>query len=111
MASRKRGLAGERTEPALVRRNTRILNGKRMDTKEHAHEHLLRRLKLPQWYGRNLDALSDCLGDIGQPTTILFRNTQPLCESLGEYGVRLIDVFTRAAQDNEQITLILRERF
>ena len=111
MASRERGPAGERTEPALERRNIRILNGKRMDTKEHAHEHLLRRLRLPKWYGRNLDALSDCLGEIGRPTTIIFRNTQPLCEFLGEYGTRMIDVFTRAAQENDCIHFILRERF
>ena len=82
-----------------------------METRDHAHEHLLRRLKLPQWYGQNLDALSDCLGEIGQPTTILFRNTQPLCEALGEYGARMIGVFTRAAQENNRIHLILRERF
>lgn len=82
-----------------------------MSTKERAHDHLARRLKLPNWYGRNLDALSDCLGEISEPTTILFRNTARLKESLGDYGARLLSVLTDAAEANENITLVKRERF
>ena len=43
--------------------NLRVLNGKRMDTRDHAHAHLARRLRLPVYYGNNLDALNDCLTD------------------------------------------------
>ena len=95
-------------ETALAIRRVRILNGNRMETKESAHEHLARRLRLPNWYGRNLDALNDCLGEIGEPTTILFRNAARLPETLGAYGERMLFVLKQAAEANERITLVLR---
>lgn len=88
----------------------RIINGKRMDSREHAHAHLVRRLHLPQYYGRNLDALSDCLSEIGRPTTILVRNAASLRESLGDYGSRLLAVLDDAAKKNGLLTILLRER-
>ena len=32
--------------------------------KEHLHDTLLKELELPEWYGRNLDALYDCLTEL-----------------------------------------------
>lgn len=40
-----------------------ILNAEFMDTKENAHEYLKRQLDLPEYYGKNLDALHDCLSE------------------------------------------------
>ncbi len=82
-----------------------------MESRESAHEHIMRRLRLPQWYGRNLDALHDCLGEIGRPTTILVRNTLLLQQNLGDYGGRLLALFKDAASENENIRLVLHERF
>ncbi|MEA4940804.1 MAG: barstar family protein [Christensenella sp.] len=87
----------------------RVLNGKRMDSREHAHAHLARRLRLPSYYGNNLDALNDCLGEIVEPTRILLRNASHLRESLGEYGERLIAVLAEAAERNPSVTFVLRE--
>ena len=39
------------------------------------HEYLARELAFPDYYGCNLDALYDCLGDIFVPTTIRIRRT------------------------------------
>jgi len=89
----------------------RILNGKRMDTREHAHAHLVCRLHLPSYYGSNLDALNDCLGEIGKPTKILLRNASHLRESLGEYGERLIAVLAEASERNSSVTFVIREFF
>ena len=88
-----------------------ILNGKRMDTRERAHAHLAKRLHLPPHYGGNLDALNDCLGEIGKPTRILLRNTVFLRVSLGDYGERILNVLTETAAKNEQITFEFREGF
>lgn len=82
-----------------------------MDTKEHAHAHLAKRLRLPTYYGNNLDALADCLGEIGAPTRITLRNVAFLKEFLGGYGDRLIGVLRDAAQNSDQITFVPRERF
>lgn len=87
----------------------RILNGKKMDTREHAHRHIERRLRFPEWYGGNLDALHDCLGQITKPTTILVRNCRYLRENLGEYGARMIVLLQETTKENPNIRLILHE--
>ena len=40
---------------------TVTLDGRFMTTRDNAHEHLAQQLKLPDWYGRNFDALYDLL--------------------------------------------------
>jgi ribonuclease inhibitor len=90
---------------------TLTLNARRMSTRELAHAHLKERLCLPEWYGSNLDALSDCLGEIGRPTRIIVRFIPHLEQSLGEYGVRLIQVLQKAAVENENLRLTLRIGF
>ena len=38
--------------------------------KKKAHNYLKKALRLPDYYGKNLDALYDCLGEIGEETVI-----------------------------------------
>ena len=40
------------------------INGARLTTEESVHEALALALELPEWYGRNLDALHDCLTEL-----------------------------------------------
>ncbi|MDP3448882.1 MAG: barstar family protein [Eubacteriales bacterium] len=88
-----------------------VFNAKRMTTRALAHAHLKQRLKLPDWYGSNLDALNDCLSEIGQPTRIIVRCMPHLEQALGEYGVRLIQVLQKAAAENKNLRLTLRIGF
>ncbi len=85
------------------------LNARRMTTRELAHAHIKERLRLPQWYGNNLDALNDCLGEIGVPTRIVLRFSPLLERQLGEYSRKLIGVFERAADENENLSVTLRK--
>ena len=39
------------------------------------HQYLAAELGFPEYYGHNLDALADCLGDIFEPTAICIRRT------------------------------------
>ena len=47
-----------------------LLNGA-----EITHEILAEKLGFPPYYGRNLDALHDCLTDIAEDTAIILQNS------------------------------------
>lgn len=41
-----------------------VLDARKMPTRDEAHEYLKMILELPEYYGKNLDALYDCLCDM-----------------------------------------------
>ena len=75
-----------------------IIDGQRMTTGEETHRYLERALRLPPYYGHNLDALYDCLGDLGQNVYIILINGDLLDSNLGEYAQKLRAVFTDASR-------------
>ena len=95
----------------MANKRVYVLSGRRMDTREHAHAHLKKRLRLPEWYGNNLDALCDCLGEINEPSVILIRHAGALRESLGEYGGKLLSVLSAMTGENPNITLVVHKKF
>lgn len=80
-----------------------IIDGERINDREMLHDILKASLKLPVWYGRNLDALYDCLTDIQEETQIRILHEELLKEHLGSYAVSLIGTIRTAAQDNFRI--------
>ncbi len=50
-----------------------ILEGKRLKGREETHDYLARMLEFPEYYGRNLDALYDCLSELPRETAIILR--------------------------------------
>ena len=68
------------------------------------HVYLAYRLELPAHYGRNLDALHDLLGEIGEDTRIELTGA-PASEEMAAYLPRLARVLEDAAQENEHIRL------
>ena len=87
------------------------LNARRMTSREQAHAHLKERLRLPDWYGNNLDALNDCLGEICAPTQIIVRFSPMLEQNLGDYGAKIIRVLEQAAQENINLKVTLKPWF
>lgn len=77
-----------------------ILDGRLMTSKEALYLHLNRVLALPNHFGNNLDALWDVLNEGTEPTEILFSNTDLAQKQLGDYGVKLVNLFERLAQQN-----------
>ena len=65
-----------------------ILDGRTVDSRETLHQRLSELLHLPVWYGRNLDALHDCLTELREPVTLrvclLYTSRRPLCNAAGE---------------------------
>ncbi len=74
------------------------LDGRRMTDRRQTHRYLAMALRFPVYYGRNLDALADCLGEFCGNTILVLRNAEAMRQSLGEYGDRLIGVFSDVAK-------------
>lgn len=74
-----------------------ILDGRDMDNRAQLHQQLREKLDLPDHYGRNLDALNDCLGEL-RDVRITLRYAQAMVNSLGAYGLQVLEVFRQAQQ-------------
>ena len=72
------------------------------------HDYLKEMLALPEYYGKNLDALFDCLTELDQPTRLEISNPDCLI-SLGHYGEALISTFRDAALENPNLELVYSE--
>ena len=86
-----------------------VLDEKRFKGRSRAHAYLKEKLKLPDYYGRNLDALYDCLGEIMEETVIVVPKIIQNKEYLGEYGQTMLRVFRDAAEENPALTVQFKE--
>ncbi len=87
---------------------TVILDGTAMHDRQAAHSHLAQRLALPDYYGRNLDALYDLLTQIGTDTELVLRDSDALVKTLGRYGKALMDTLADAAKENPHLKLTVQ---
>lgn len=79
-----------------------ILDASKMVSRQEAHAHLREQLSLPAYYGKNLDALYDCLTDLAD-TTVVFVD---MCRAEGTYFDRVLQVFWEAAEDNPHLQIL-----
>lgn len=79
------------------------LNGKKMTDRSSAHVYIASKLGFPDYYGKNLDALADCVSEFCLDKYIRFSHFDEAENNLGEYARRLTEVFTDIAQDNPRI--------
>lgn len=79
------------------------LNGKKMTDKETAHEYIAKKLGFPEYYGKNLDALADCLWECCLDRYIRFNHFEEAEANLGEYAEMLLAVFTDVAEESTRI--------
>ena len=71
-----------------------ILNGAVMTSRAEAHAEIARVLELPDYYGANLDALWDVLGDLEGEITLI--HADALRGFLGLYGEKLLKTLQEA---------------
>ncbi len=81
------------------------LSGNKMTSKEVLHTYLAKKLAFPAYYGKNLDALYDCLTERDTPLHITVTYTERLKEQLGDYSEAFLQTLQDAAKENELITL------
>jgi ribonuclease inhibitor len=79
------------------------LDSRKMTSISETHIYLKRKLRLPSYYGSNLDALWDTLSTRSEPVQINLLNQFKLSGLLGDYGERLIRVFIEAAETNHNL--------
>ena len=80
-----------------------------MYTVQASHAELIRKLHLPRYYGKNLDALWDVLSTIHENTEIFLANPTAMLNALDTYGARMLIVFFDAASDNPFVTFELTQ--
>ena len=83
-----------------------VLDGLEIESLEAVHDRFAQALNLPEWYGRNLDALFDCLTDLKEPVTVRLLHQKALEDRLGRRGRALARLLRRAAAENPQVTLL-----
>ena len=82
-----------------------LLDGNAILNREMLHDTLAIGLCLPPWYGRNLDALYDCLTDVREETVVVLRDRATLEEHLGGYGCSFLRLLEEVSRENPHIRL------
>ena len=83
------------------------LDGRQMTSRDAAHDHLKAQLMLPEYYGRNLDALYDVLTERGEETTIVVCYSDEMQAHLGGYAVALLETLHQASEINPALNIII----
>ena len=81
---------------------TLYLNGALFGNGNQIHNYLANQLSFPTYYGRNLDALYDCLTERGEDTTLVLQNWP----EEGPFA-RFLPVFLDAAAQNPHLHIEL----
>ena len=76
------------------------LDVRQLQQKEAAHRYLKQALKLPAYYGCNLDALYDCLTEL-DTTELRFVNL----EAGESYFAKLLPIFQEAQEANPRLKI------
>ena len=79
-----------------------ILDGNILADAAKVHDYLMEMLDFPEYYGKNLDALHDCLTDLEDVEIVI---TAP--EEDGAIFQRILRVFKASENENDSIKLIL----
>ena len=75
----------------------------RLGTPDAVYDYLAAELRFPAYFGRNLDALHDCLTDIGAPTRLILTGTEaPVAQ-------RFLPVLRDAAKQNRYLSVEVHE--
>ncbi len=75
----------------------------RLDTADAIYDYLAAELRFPAYFGRNLDALHDCLTDISVPTRLILTGAFAPCAQ------RFLPVLKDAAKHNRYLSVEIHE--
>ena len=69
-----------------------------MERKEQSHKYLKEKLELPEHYGENLDALYDCLTEMGKTEIYVLHGD-------AVNGKRVVRVLLAAEKENDELSV------
>ena len=82
---------------------TIILDGTEIISMSDIHNIFSEELNFPEYYGRNLDALYDCLSDVSEEVEIIIENKAEMEEDLGVSFERLCSLLDDISEEYENI--------
>jgi len=82
-----------------------VIECSEINDRRDLHRQLAEKLKLPPWYGMNLDALYDCLTEPGEEISLRLKDFELLEERLGGYASAFLRVLEEAGEGNPRIKL------
>ena len=84
-----------------------ILDCEKLLRRKQAHLYLAEMLDFPDYYGKNLDALYDCLTELGECTIVL--EGEDILQEPECYGAKVLKVFREAAHANPCLKLEVQD--
>lgn len=87
-----------------------VIDGCAIESREALHDAFARQLALPEWYGRSLDALHDCLSDIHEETEVRLVGADELVARLGVYAVALQTMLHDACAEKPRRRFVTEEK-
>ena len=79
-----------------------IIDAEKLTYKTAAHEYLADSMSFPDYYGKNLDALADCLSELPKNTAVIFKNAT----NAGKYAEPIFEVFDEIMKRDFRIICI-----
>lgn len=85
------------------------LDASKLKDKDTLYSYMKEIFELPEYFGNNLDALSDSLSEVSEPIDILLtrQTVKDICED--EYAFKVLIVLGEAANNNPYLHLLFRK--
>ena len=84
-----------------------ILDCEKLLRRRQAHLYLAEIMEFPDYYGKNLDALYDCLTELDECTIVL--EGEDILNNSESYGTKILKVLKEAANSNQALKLEVQD--
>ena len=84
------------------------LNGSRLCNRSDMSDYMSEVFNFPDYFGRNLDALHDCLEEVDEEVDVVLDRecVKTMCSN--DYAYKVLLILGRAAQNNPNIRILFR---